>query len=311
MIQRKVAVEKITSTGSSTSSLRTSRCSTRTLGSPSKRFRAASTMYSEASTASTVPHGRCRKRSSVTLPVPHPTSMVASSPLKPRRSRKIPRKSAPQPVCGPETDSYSAESHSSGKLPHPPCFVSYNETKCLPYGQYRRDFRGEQGHECERGWGLRQVGRDSLLPLRGWSGDAGGGGRWDGVIASDGAPAIVGAGGAPPGGSERRAVLARRAASGMGEQGYGPGSRRGGPTCAGGSQRRDRGEHAALREGGRSPGERRLRRAGGRGLERHRPGRRGAAAGSWLRRESAPRLGRGWEEVIQLEYGGGSGAGMG
>ena len=53
----------------------------------------------------------------------------------------------------------------------------------------------------------------------------------------------------------------------VGEQGYGPGSHRGGPACARGSEGRDRGEHAALREGGRSPGVRGRRRADGRGLE--------------------------------------------
>src|SRR5688572_30612003 len=94
-----------------------SRLSTRTLGSPANRRRAASTIASEASTASTVPRDRCRKRSSVTLPVPHPTSTAASSPLSPRRRRKTSRKFAPQPVCGAETASYSAASHSSGKLP--------------------------------------------------------------------------------------------------------------------------------------------------------------------------------------------------
>src|SRR5829696_5884403 len=191
MIQWKVAVEKITSTGSSTSSRKTSRHSTRTRGSPAKRLLTASTMSSEASTASTVPFGKFRKRSSVTLPVPHPTSMAASSPLKPRRSRKTPIKSAPQPVCGPETTSYSAASHSSGKLPHPSCFVSLYETECLLYGQYRSVFCGEQEHGSEWGWGVGQVGGDPLVPLGGWFGDAGGGGRWDRVIASDGAPAII------------------------------------------------------------------------------------------------------------------------
>src|SRR5215208_7063713 len=69
MIQWKVAVEKIISTGSSTSSRRMSRRSTRTRGSPANRLLAASTIASDESTASTVPQDRCCNSNSVTRPV--------------------------------------------------------------------------------------------------------------------------------------------------------------------------------------------------------------------------------------------------
>ena len=104
LIQCNVAVEKMRSTGSSTSSSNKSWRSTRTLGSPTNRLLAASTIALDLSTARTDPAGNFSSKSSVTRPVPHPASMAASSPLVSSR----PTTPAPQPVCGAESFSYSA-----------------------------------------------------------------------------------------------------------------------------------------------------------------------------------------------------------
>ena len=140
-------------------------------------------------------------------------------------------KSAPQPVCGPETASYSDASHSSGKLP-----------TLLALSHYMRQ-------------NVYYMDSIEVSPAESKSMGASGVGVLDKSVVilsflSEGGPAtlaeVVGGTGLSRPTAHRLLsaleahrlvgrsgeVLARRAAPGMGEQGYGPGSHRGGGLCS-------------------------------------------------------------------------------